>query len=160
MYFIALPLNHTGNTIWVLESQTFSLLISLQVDSACYWKTFRKASTAYKLKSKLYALIFKDSLKWDLIWLSSPGSEKCIKLVWLLVHTYMLSPILGYECNLLTQPRLGYRGYLCRHNIIPFYTCDICDLGSFKYIFTLTCLKQMNLTNQPRCLENKGYCKY
>lgn len=68
----------------------------------------------------------------------------------------MLSPVLGYKCNLLTQPRLGYCGYLCRYNVIPFYTCNICDLGPFKNIFTLTCLKQMNhLFDQPTKLFRK-----
>lgn len=68
----------------------------------------------------------------------------------------MLSPVLGYECNLLTQPRLGYCGYLGRYNVIPFYTCNICDLGPFKDIFTLTCLKQMNhLFDQPTKLFRK-----
>lgn len=61
----------------------------------------------------------------------------------------MLSPILGYKCNLLTQPRLGYCSYLCRYNVLSFYTCNICDLGPFKNIITLTCLKQMsNLLDQ------------
>lgn len=71
----------------------------------------------------------------------------------------MLSSILGYECNLLTQPRLGYCGYLCRYNIIPFHACNICDLGPFKNIFTLTYLKQMNhLFDQPnQAVYKTGY---
>lgn len=126
-----------SNLLSPKSSCTYSL-------SADYWKTLRSLSTVYKLMSKLCALIFKAFLNWDPTCLSSPGSEKYYLTLWLLVDTYMLSPVLGYECNLLTQPRLGYCGYLCRHNIISFYTCNICDLGPFKNIFILTCLKQMN----------------
>lgn len=67
----------------------------------------------------------------------------------------MLSPVLGYECNLLTQSDWVTAKLLGRYNIIPSpVTYVIWD--PLRTSSPLTCLKQMNhLFDQPTKLFRK-----